>query len=212
MRGPHRGGPRHARPRLRTRVRGVLTGRRVRLGLTAVFLAVLAALVTSPHTAGALGFDCTDAPAPEVPGRGLTGFFAGEPDPLPAPGDPFAANSTTTIYEQYGYAGLRWNNYDLGCGPDATRAPDAVAGTAIANWLFNLPKVAVAFTNAVVGVAFDPSFFSVFDPVVADVSDALYTDVFTAWVPLTLAATGFLLIWRARRADLASSTAAVGWA
>jgi hypothetical protein len=193
-------------------IASLLTARRARLGLSAVLLAVLAALVCAPVPASALGFDCKDAPAPEIPGRGLTGFFAGEPKTLAPPGDPFAANPTTTIYEQYGYAGLRWNNYDLGCGPDATRAPDAVAGTAIANWMFNLPKVAVAFTSSVVAVAFDPSFFAVFDPVVSDVTQALYTNVFAAWLPLTLAATGFLLIWRARRANFASSTAAVGWA
>lgn len=186
--------------------------RRVKLALSTVLLAILAALVCAPAPASALGFDCKDAPAPEIPGRGLTGFFAGEPKTLAPAADPFAPNATTTIYEQYGYAGLRWNNYDLGCGPDATRAPDAVAGTAIANWMFNLPKVAVAFTSSVVAVAFDPSFFAVFDPVVSDVTQALYTHVFAAWLPLTLAATGFLLIWRARRANLASSTAAVGWA
>ena len=188
------------------------TRRRLTLAFSAVFLAILAALLVGPGSASALGFDCKDAPAPEIPGRGLTGFFAGEPKALAPAGDPFVPNATTTIYEQYGYAGLRWNNYDLGCGPDATRAPDAVAGTAIANWLFNLPKVAVAFTNAVVSVAFEPSFFSVFDPVVSDVSDALYTHVFAALVPLTLAATGTLLLWRAKRANFASSTAAAAWA
>jgi hypothetical protein len=156
--------------------------------------------------------DCKEAPTPEVPGRGLTGFFSNEPKTLPPPGDPFAENATTTIYEQYGYAGLRWNTYDLGCGPSAARNPDATVGTAVADWIFNLPKMAVAATNAVVEAAFNPTFLGVFNDFIVTVVDTLRRTVFDEWVFLVLAAMGFLLIWQARKASLASSTAAVGWA
>jgi hypothetical protein len=198
-------------------------------GLLALLVSAVALVLLAPATAGATvsrgadevralsipgpsDFDCKEAPTPEVPGRGLTGFFETEPKRPPAYQNPFAPNARTTIYEQYGYAGLRWTTYDLGCGPDSARSPDAVAGTALANWLYLLPKVGVAFTNAVVEVAFRPTFLGVFDPLVRNVSDALYRTVFTDWVPVVLLATGLLLIWRARRADLASTTAAVGWA
>src|SRR5207244_7337339 len=50
---------------------------------------------------------CTNAPTPEVPGRGVVGFFESAPKSPPPAADPFVAHSTTSIYEQYGYAGLR---------------------------------------------------------------------------------------------------------
>jgi hypothetical protein len=180
--------------------------------LAALFLAVAAMVLVGPSPALAAPFDCKEAPTPEVPGRGLTGFFQAEPENLPPDENPFAANAKTTIYEQYGYAGLRWTTYDLGCGPDMGRSPDAVMSTAFANWMLLFPKMGVAFTNAVVEVAFRPTFLGVFDPLMRDVSSALYRTVFTQLVPLALVAAGFLLIWRARRASFSSSAAAVGWA
>lgn len=155
---------------------------------------------------------CTDPPTPEVPGRGVVGFFESTPQVAPAVGNPFAARPTTTIYEQYGYAGLRWNTYDLGCGPDIARSPDATVGTAVANWIIALPKAAVAATGAVVDAAFSPDFLGVFDPLIDQVVQTLRHTVFEQWVFLVVAAVGLLLIWRARHASLASSAAAVGWA
>ena len=106
----------------------------------AVVLAMLALLVLTPQSASAaaagipFGFDCKDAPTPDMPGEGLASFFERTPDPIPKHEDPFAKGARTTIFEQYGYAGLRWHTYDLGCGPDAARNPDAVIGTALSNW------------------------------------------------------------------------------
>lgn len=178
----------------------------------AVGFAVVVALPPSA-SAAIPGFgDCKDAPTPEIPGRGLAGFFSSAPKQLPPQEDPFKPGAKTSIYEQYGYAGLRWNTYDLGCGPQAARDPDAVIGTTVANWLFTLPKTAVAFTVAVVQVAFHPTFLGVFDPLVRKVTTALHDGLFTPWSPLFLGALGFLLIWRSRRANLASTAGAVAWA
>lgn len=156
--------------------------------------------------------DCKDAPTPDIPGQGIAGFFSRTPDTLPAPGDPFATNSSTTIYQQYGYAGLRWSTYDLGCGPDAMRNPDAVIGTAFANWMQQAPLALTALTGSVTEVAFNPTFLNVFDPVIIRISDALHENLFATWIPAVLALLGILLIWRANRASLATSAAAVGWA
>jgi hypothetical protein len=155
---------------------------------------------------------CNGAPTPQVPGRGLVGFFDSGPATPPPPGDPFADGSKTSIYEQYGYAGLRWNTYDLGCGPDIARSPDASVGTAVANWIMQLPVAAVAATGAVLGEAFSPDFLSAFDPLIAHVVDSLRTSVFERWYVVVLAALGLLLIWRARKASMASTAAAIGWA
>ena len=155
---------------------------------------------------------CTSAPTPEVPGRGVVGFFESPPKTPPPAADPFAPNSTTSIYEQYGYAGLRWNTYDLGCGPDLARSPDAAIGTAVANWIIALPKAAVAATGAVVSAAFEPDFLGVFDPLISNVVETLRTAVFEQWALVVVGALGVLLLWRARQASLASTAAAIGWA
>jgi hypothetical protein len=188
--------------------------RLVRAGI-ALLVMLFAGLLVAPGAA-ALPIpglpDGKDSPTPEVPGRGVVGFFESTPTEPPPPGDPWAPNSTTTIYEQYGYAGLRFNTYDLGVGPDIVRSPDASIGTSVANWLFTFPKAAVAATGAVVGAAFQPDFLGVFDPLITNVVETLRTSVFEQWIFLTIAAVGLLLMWRARHASLASSAAAVGWA
>lgn len=188
--------------------------RRVGRGL---WLAIVVAMLVLPSwfsSAGAIpGIDdCKDAPTPDVPGQGIAGFFSNSPDKVPASADPFAADAKTTIYEQYGYAGLRWTTYDLGCGPDAMRNPDAVIGTAFANWVIQPALALTALTGSVTEVAFNPTFLDVFDPVITRVSTALHDNLFATWIPAVLALLGILLIWRANRASLATSAAAVGWA
>jgi len=156
--------------------------------------------------------DCTDAPVPEVPGRGVVGFFESAPDTLPPDVDPFAADADVSIYDVYGYAGIRWNTYDLGCGTDIVRNPDASIGTAIGNWILEIPTTMVAATGAVLDAAFSPDFLSVFDPLITNVVDTLQRTVFERWAFVVVAALGLLLIWRSRHAALASSAGAIGWA
>jgi uncharacterized membrane protein len=155
---------------------------------------------------------CTTAPTPEVPGRGITSFFESPPDVPPAQADPFADDAKVTIYQEYGYAGLRWNTYDLGCGPDLARAPDAAIGTAVANWMIALSKVGIAATGAILGAAFEPDFLGFFDPLVTQVVDVLQRTVFEQWAYLVLAALGGLVIWRARQLAQASTVGMIGWA
>lgn len=176
-------------------------------------LAFLSCLSLTAPAAALPGFpDCKEAPTAEAPGRGMAGFFSGAPDELPVEADPFSEGAETTIFEQYGYAGLRWNTYDLGCGPDAMRHPDAVIGTAISNWLVQMPIALTALTGAVTQVAFAPDFLGGFDGAVGDVSSALHENLFASWIPFVVAAIGVLIIFKARKASLATSAAAVGWA
>jgi hypothetical protein len=188
-------------------------GRTLLVRALAVLGLLLFTVVAAPTAQAIPGLpDGKEAPTPEVPGRGVVGFFESGPEAAPPAGDPWAPNPTTTIYEQYGYAGLRFNTYDLGVGPDLVRSPDASIGTSVANWIFTFPKTAVAATGAVVGAAFEPDFLGVFDPLVTQVVEALRTGIFEQWILLTIAAVGLLLMWRARQASLASSAAAIGWA
>jgi hypothetical protein len=182
--------------------------------VVAVLVTVGLALPSSASSASAIpGFpDCKDAPTPEVPGRGIAGFFLAEPDQVPEHADPFAADAETTMFEQYGYAGLRWHGYDLGCGPAAMRQPDVVIGTALSNWIMQAPIALASMTSSVTQVAFEPTFLDSFDGVIERVSTALHQNLFVSWIPVVLAALGILIIFRARRSALATSAACAGWA
>ncbi len=189
--------------------------RRSVLTVAAVLTLLLLSAVTAPAQADeirALNLDCKESPTPDMPGQGLSSFFDRKPDPLPSPEDPFAKGSSTTIYEQYGFAGLRWNTYDLGCGPDAARNPDAIIGTAVSNWIVNLPISMTALTASITRVAFNPTFLDVFNPAMTRVSSALHDSLFASWVPAVLAVLGLLILFRAHRAALATTAATVGWA
>lgn len=156
--------------------------------------------------------DCKDAPSPASPGMGVAGLFTRQPDTLPPAVDPFAEGSSTTIFEQYGYAGLRWHTYDLGCGPDALRQPDAVIGTAVSNWVTQVPVALTALTGSLTQVAFAPSFLGGFDPVVSRVSTALHDSLFANWAPVVLGVLGISMIALARRRALSSTAAGAVWA
>ncbi|HEX2895383.1 MAG TPA: hypothetical protein VHO29_15390 [Marmoricola sp.] len=155
--------------------------------------------------------DCKGPPVPDMPGQGIAAFFSGAPDTLPPEGDPFAKDSNTTIFEQYGYAGIRFSTYDLGCGPDAARDPSAVVGTALANWMLQLPVALTALTSSITGFAFHPTFLGAFDPTITKVSTALHDSIFATWSPLVLAVLGFGILLKSRRAAMATTAAAIGW-
>lgn len=156
--------------------------------------------------------DCKQAPTPDMPGAGMGGFFAGAPDKLPVDEDPFVAGSNTTMYEQYGYAGLRWSTYDLGCGPDMMRQPDAVIGTSMSNWMMQAPIALTALTGSLTKVAFDPGFLGVLDPSTEQVSAVLHDNLFASWAPGIIALLGMIIILASRRQALSTTAGAVGWA
>lgn len=187
-----------------------MTRRLLSAALLALLVVLGVGLAAAPASADLPGVtDCKQEPVPERPGTGLAGWLSSTPNPLPVEGDPFAPNPTTSVFEQYGYAGLHWDTYDLGCGPDAAQHPDAIIGTTFANWLFELPKGAVALTNSVTDVAFHPTFLDALDPLLLKVTDVLRGAVFDQWYAVVLAALGFYLIAKVRRQSLASATAAL---
>lgn len=180
------------------------------LGLV-VFLFLPVGASASPAPS-ALDLDCLESPTPDMPGTGLAGFFSPTPDNPPARVDSEAIAADANLYEQYGFAGLRWNTYDLGCGPGAARNPEAVIGTALSNWLMNIPVSVAALTASVTDAAFHPSFLDVFDPMLSRVSTALHVSLFERWVPAALALLGLILVAHARGLALSSTAGAVAWA
>lgn len=178
-------------------------------------LAVLVTLLTllCPSTAYAIPgiSDCKEAPTPQVPGRGFTSMF-GDPAKVPPAEDPFAAGAKTTVYEQYGYAGVgHWATYDLGCG-GAARDPQAAIDNFFGNITMSFATIAVAITNAVTQAARAPAFLGVFNPLMVRVSQALMRGVALVWIPLVLALAAVLMIARAHREQTARNVQAIGWA
>ncbi len=193
-----------------------MTRRRLLVGLLLVGALGLAVLSMAPATAAGdvrrIDLDCKESPTPDMPGQGMAGFFGPEPEKLPPVDDPFADGASTTVYEQYGFAGLRWNNYDLGCGPDAANNPEAVLGTSVSNWVMNVPVAVASLTASLTEVAFEPSFLDAFDPLLTQVSAALHDSLFARWLPAVVALIGVMLLIRARGMSLATTAAAIGWA
>ena len=188
-----------------------MTRRLIAVLLLAPFLVLMPGSASADQVS-ALDLDCKESPNPDIPGQGLGAFFESPPDPLPPAEDPFARGARTTIYEQYGFAGLRWNAYDLGCGPDAARNPDAIIGTALSNWMMNGPISFSALTTSITRVAFEPTFLNVFDPTIKRVSNALHDSLFATWVPAVIALMGIVILLKARRHALATTAASIGWA
>jgi hypothetical protein len=192
------------------------TWRRLLAVLTLALVCTVLTGFALPGAASAAPFtgDC-DTPVPEVPGRGVVGFFEPKPDKIPAVENPFNDSSKTSIMEQYGYAGLRFNTYGLDCstlGLGSLKNSDATVSTTVANWIMTFPKAAVAGTSSLLRAAYSPDFLSVFDPLISNVVDTLRRTFYEKWAFLVIAAIGLMIIWRARHAPLATSTSAIGWA
>jgi hypothetical protein len=75
-----------------------------------------------------------------------------------------------------------------------------------------LPIALTALTGSVTEAAFEPTFLDSFDAVIVRVSTALHDSLFASWIPVVITVIGAMLIFRARRASLATSAGAVGWA
>jgi len=156
--------------------------------------------------------DCKDAPMAQLPGDGLTGFLDGKPNPLPSQGDPFAKNPTTSVYEQYGYAGLTWHTYDLGCGGDL-RDVNASSDTMIGNATLAFATWGVAGVNGLHNKIAHPSeYMAPLDDVVGAVSTRIKDAIWSPWGGVALLGVVVLLLWYSSSGRLSSVTKAAAWA
>lgn len=171
-------------------------------------LVLVALLMFVPvGTASAIPGVCSpDAPAPATPGSGGSGFF-GTPERIPQDPDDGAWANGAPIYENYG-SNMVFNTYDLGCAPDI----GATVGTFIANGGFEVSKFGVAAVEGMLSAAYDPGYLSVFDPMLVEATEVLRTAIFSAWLPLSLAVIGLIMLWGARSSKMAATTAAAMWA
>jgi hypothetical protein len=156
--------------------------------------------------------DCKDAPMAQLPGDGLTGFLDDKPDPLPPQGDPFAKDPTTSVYEQYGYAGLTWHTYDLGCGGDL-RDVNASTDTMIGNASLSFANWGVAATNGLHNkIAHPADYMAPLDDVVTAVSSRIKDAIWGPWGGAALLGVVVLLLWYSSAGRLSAVTKAAVWA
>ncbi len=174
-------------------------------------LGIVAFLTFTPAVTGAASAyalpgisDCKDAPTPDSPGNGPSYWFLQPPQTPPPAGDPWAQNPSTTIFEQYGMAGITWQTYDLGCGGVA-RDPGTIAMNFLNNSTMQGAITVTAVTGWILGAAFNPaSLFGELDSYTDKVSSVLREEVFDVWAVPFLIAGAIWLINRARRRDVAS--------
>ncbi|WP_420749441.1 hypothetical protein [Rhodococcus sp. O3] len=175
-------------------------------GLTVLLLTAVA-FIGLAGVAAASGFDCKEVPSPQFPNEVLETVFDSTSADRPA-------RDGSTGYETYGWAGLDWYVYDLGCGEDLVRAPDAVLDTnygnlflgigksmaAAAFWLDDQTKTGQAATDA--GVA---PVLSQFDKIVYSITAGMRA-VYWTWLGVALAVVSVLVLWNALKADSAGVT------
>ncbi|MCU1664121.1 MAG: hypothetical protein JWR58_4186, partial [Pseudonocardia sp.] len=93
-------------------------------------------LIGQPAFAQSL--DCKESPEPDRPGTGLVGSL----DP-----PTYGVGEPGSVYDEVGYAGLVWHNYDLGCAGAAVFNPATTTDTWLGNQTFNGAKFVVAGVN-----------------------------------------------------------------
>ncbi|WP_156971433.1 hypothetical protein [Knoellia sinensis] len=156
--------------------------------------------------------DCKDAPVAEQPDRGVSGMLDPAPDPVPPAGDPFASSRTTSIYDQYGYAGLRWNTYDLGCG-GSVRDPEASADTMVGNLAMSGAVFVTSLSNGIHNAVSKPQdYMGPLDRVVDRVSSRMHDAIWTPWGAVALLGVVALLLTYSMRGQMSSVVSGGLWA
>ena len=171
-----------------------------RTGWHLLALGLLMALPSSATSSPvfAADLDCKESPTPDMPGQGLAGFFQKTPDPLPPQADPSLPARRPRSTSSTGSPACAGAPTTWAAGRTPRPRPDAIIGTAISNWMLNLPISLTALTASVTEVAFKPTFLNVFDPAITRVSTALHDSLFATWVPAVIALLGIMILLKSR--------------
>lgn len=179
----------------------------------AAALRTAAPAVAALRTAApAAPWDCKAAPSPAMPDAGLPGFFDPAPKPIPPAGDPFAANSSTTVYDQYGYAGLSWSTYDLGC-MGGLGEMDATIDTFVGNMFISSGVWVSSATNGIHNrVARPAQYMAPLDDVVAQVTTRLNEAIWSPWGMVSILGVVVMLLFYSLHGRLSSVVSGAAWA
>ncbi|MEQ3552209.1 hypothetical protein WIS52_17180 [Pseudonocardia nematodicida] len=146
--------------------------------------------------------DCTNPPEPDRPGTGLVGSLD-RPSAL--------HGEAGSVYEEVGYAGLVWHNYDLGCAASGVLNPSVTTDTWLGNQVFNLAKLTVGGVNwAHYLIADGGALFEPLDTVISTATAAMYETVFTTWVGLGLLGFAIIVLLLAMSGDMARQAQRTG--
>ena len=184
-----------------------------------LLLTVVVLFLTSPAAQAddgwgpdALRPDCTNEPAVTGPDSAAAGDI--DPGPAnPSTGDPFLKDTDTSVYEAYGYAGLKFHSIypDCDLGPDvAYNAGDIWAGTVANLGLSNLTS-ATAFTNRFNRLVFDTDYAQMMEPIREAGNNIFGKQLFIPLAGVMLAAVGVYVASRAGKGDVADSATRAGW-
>ncbi|WP_327591296.1 hypothetical protein OHA25_60190 (plasmid) [Nonomuraea sp. NBC_00507] len=158
--------------------------------------------------------DCEGDPRDaQLPTASVGATFDPPPSTAPPagrPGQAFGPDATVTIPEIYGYAGLVWNRYDLGCGPAAILNYGAVADTYFGQIMLDIATMVVAVTNSAHRAATSPTVVDRLDETVAAATRAV-SDGVAAWLGPSIILVGLSLAWIAHRRDLPQAMRMVAW-
>ena len=159
-------------------------------------------------------FACEASPSIESPGDGLLGWIDPGPATAPAPRDPSAAGADAYIYEQYGYAGLRWSNYIADCANTSglSKVLNSENETWWANRVFTWSKAWTAVTVVLRQYVTDETLFSSLDPAIADATQAVRNAMYSPWIGTSLVLLGTTIIIQARRRNLPDVMGRIAWA
>jgi hypothetical protein len=156
------------------------------IGLLGLLLAGLLLGGAAPAAANPLDQICKEVPAPVRPDFQTAGLVMDKPDLAHIPDvspDPFK-DPRVPISDVYGWA-WRYTNYDLGCGSDFIRDPNAVASTNLANIAMAGLATMTSAVNSVENMSRSAS-FDFLKPVVDSIAKTLGDRVLTVWLPLAL--------------------------
>ena len=153
--------------------------------------------------------NCKNPPVPEAPGDAIAGWLEIHPARPPAQAAAFGPRAASTEYDQYGYAGLTWSNYDQPC-----LIPNVGADveTLLGNWALGAAKVIVATDNTVHAWAADPAWMSALIPIVTGSTGTLYRALFLGWAAVAMLVVAISVLFRANRSDTSGAVTLVAWA
>lgn len=166
-----------------------------------------------PDLGGNRGFSCDEPPNPQLPKAVLPSLLDSSSAQRPA-----AENASPTGYQTYGWAGLTWSTYDLGCGEDLVRAPSAVMDTKYGNQFLTIGQAltAAAFwlddqtkTGTAAGQEGRPSALAEFDRIITSLSSA-FAGIYGNWLGVGLMVAASIAAWNALRSDTAGLTKTAG--
>ena len=105
-----------------------------------------------------------------------------------------------SVYDEVGYAGLVWHNYDLGCAGTAVFNPATTTDTWLGNQTLNVAKFVVGGVNwSHYLIADGGKLLSPLDKVITDGTRAMYDAVFTTWIGPALLILAVILLVLALR-------------